>query len=46
MLAVVIMAARALPPANEQMSNDKQKRHGAKILAALRHVEPDGYGTP
>ena len=34
------------PPTYEQASNDKEKRHGAKLLAALRRVEPDGYGAP
>ena len=36
LLAAVIMAARALPPqTNRQTSNDKEKRHGAKVLEAL-----------
>ena len=36
LVAAVNMAARAPPsPTNEQTSNDKDKRHGAKILAAL-----------
>ena len=38
LLAAVLMAARALPPLIEQTSNDKEKRHRAKILAALRRV--------
>ena len=42
--ATAIMAARAPPPTNEEMSNVEEKRHGAKILAALRRVEPGGYG--
>ena len=36
LLAAVIMAATAPPPQmNGQTSNDKEKKHGAKILAAL-----------
>ena len=39
LLAAVIMAVRALPPQiNRQASNDREKRHRAKILAALRRV--------
>ena len=30
---------------NEQTSNDKEKRHRTKVLAALRRVNPYGYGT-
>ena len=37
--AAVIMAARALTPqTNRQTSDDREKRHGAKILAALRRL--------
>ena len=46
LLAAAIIAARALPPQNEHVSNDKEKGHEEKILAALRRVEPDGYGAP
>ena len=36
LLAAVIRAARALPPhTSRRTSNDKEKRHTAKILAAL-----------
>lgn len=28
------------------MSNGLNERYGAKMLAALCHVEPDGYGAP
>ena len=39
LLAAAIMAVRVLPSqTNRQTSNDKEKRHGAKILAALRRV--------
>ena len=38
LLAIVVMAARAVPPTNEHTSNDKEKSHGAKILAALRRT--------
>ena len=37
---------RNAPPTNEQMSNENEKRHWAKLLAALRRVETDGYGAP
>ena len=39
LLAAVTMAARALPlRTNRQASNDNEKRHGAKIHAALRRI--------
>ena len=39
LLAAVIMSARSLPPqTNRQASNGTERRHGAKILAALRRV--------
>ena len=34
------------PPTNEQMSDDKEKRHGAQIFASLRRVEPVRYRAP
>ena len=37
MLVTVIVVARELPP-QRNASNDKEKRHGAKILAALFRV--------
>ena len=47
LLLAVGVAARALPPqTNRQASGDKDKRHGAKVLGALRRVEPDGHGAP
>ena len=46
LLAAVIMAARAPPPTKEQTSNHKDKRRGAKILAALHRVEPEAFGAP
>ena len=33
------------PLTNEYMSNDEEKGHEAKLLAALRRVKPDGYGA-
>ena len=34
------------PLTNEQTSNDKEKRHGAKVVVGLRRVQPGGYGAP
>jgi len=42
LLAAAIMAARALPPQTNICRMAKEKRHGVKILAALRRAEPDG----
>ena len=48
LLAAVIMAAKALPSQTNvrQMTKRLYCRHGAKILAALRRLKPDGYGGP
>ena len=48
LLAAVIMVAKALPPQTNvrQMTKRLYCRHGAKILAALRRLKPDGYGGP
>ena len=39
-------AGESAPLTNKQTSNDKEKRHEAKVLAALRRVRPDGCGAP
>ena len=46
LLVAAIMAAKA--PTNEHTPNDNgtKCRYGAKIIAALRRVKPDGYGAP
>ena len=39
-------AGESAPLTIEQTSNDEEKRYGAKSLAAVRRVMPDGYGAP
>ena len=47
LLLAAVTTAAEVPPTNEngQTSNDKEVRQGAKVVAALQRVNPDGYGA-
>ena len=49
LLAAVIMVTKALPPQTNIRRMTRRLlscRYGAKMLVALRRVEPDGHGAP
>ena len=45
-LDIAIQSTTSAPPTNQQTSNEKETRHGPKILVALRRAKPDVYGAP